>query len=356
MNTRIAQLNSLIKKKNLEAFLVSRPVNIEYLSGFPGEDALLLIIPGRINLIITDSRFVQEVSQIRDFKPEITREKIPHYLSRKFRSLNLRRVGFESNGLTYEQHRLLTEACKDTKWVPLSNLIEEMRLLKEEVEIEKIRRAIEVAQLAFETLLTRLKPGAQEREIAHLLEYLIYKKGGDGPAFPIIVASGENASRPHAQPGGKKWETTEPLLIDWGAKLEGYNCDLTRVVFSYRINSTLREIYKILLEAEERAISLIKPGREAREIDQAVREHLKKYGKDKYFLHSTGHGIGKEVHESPWIAQRSRIILKENMVFTIEPGIYVKGNYGMRVEDVVRVTSQGYEVLSHKLRKIYFKK
>ncbi|MFN7170444.1 MAG: M24 family metallopeptidase, partial [Candidatus Omnitrophota bacterium] len=253
-------------------------------------------------------------------------------------------------------YSFLKEACKNTKLIPVDNLIEEMRLIKDEEEIKKINRAIEISILAFEALFTKLKPGFSEIKISRLLEYLLREEGADGSSFGIIVASGENASRPHAVPTDKKWDGKEPLLIDWGAKLKGYNCDLTRMVFSYRMNFTQKNIYKVLLEAEEKAISLIKPGIKAGEIDRAVRKCFKKYAWAKYFLHSTGHGIGMEVHESPSIAQRSGTVLRENMVFTIEPGIYIKGNYGMRIEDVVRVTFRGADVLSHKLKKLYLKK
>ncbi|MCM8783760.1 MAG: Xaa-Pro peptidase family protein [Candidatus Omnitrophica bacterium] len=353
---RIKKIDTILAQKKLDAFLITKQVNVEYISGFSGDDALLLIVPGKLNLIITDGRFIQEASKLTDFTPEITNQKITGFLASKLRKLHLKRVGFESNGLTYGQYNLLKEACyKNTELIPLDNIIEEMRMIKDKEEIRIIKQAINISIIAFENLFSELTPGYSENTIANRLEYLIRAQGAECSSFKIIVATGSNTSYPHAVPSSKKWRIEEPLLIDWGARLKGYNCDLTRTIFSYKINPIHKRIYKILSEVQEKAISFIKPGIEARRIDILIRKYLKKYKIDKLFLHSSGHGVGKEVHEPPWISQQNETVLRENMLFTIEPGIYLKGKYGMRIEDMVWVRSHGCEIISSKLKKIYIK-
>ncbi|MGE4358041.1 MAG: aminopeptidase P family protein [Candidatus Omnitrophota bacterium] len=352
LNQRIAKINNVLIKNSLEAFLITKMANIEYISGFSGDDALLLIIPGKTNLIITDSRFIQEASQVEGFKPEITNQKITKFLIAKFRKLNLKRIGFESSGLTYGQYSMLKEVCKgDIDLIPLNNIIEEMRMIKDEEEIEIIKKSVEIAITAFENLLSELNYTYSEKTIANRLDYLMREHGADGSAFETIVATGKNTSRPHAVPSSKIWERKELILIDWGVRFKGYNCDLTRTIFSYKINPIQKRTYKILIEAQEKAVSIIKPGVKIKTIDRLIRKHLKKYKIDKFFLHSSGHGVGKEVHEPPWISRNNETVLRENMVFTIEPAIYLEDKYGMRVEDMIRVKPNGCEVISEKLKK-----
>ncbi len=351
MNPRIEKLSTLLAQRHLDALLVTSNSNVSYLSGFEGGDAVLLFVPGRANLIITDHRFIQEASSVKGFKAEITSEKLPHFLALKFKELNLNKVGFEAKSLTYGQHSLLREAGGNIELIATDGLIEEIRSIKDESEIKKIKKAIEISILAFKSLLEELKPGLTEKMIADRLESLIREKGGRKSAFDIIVAAGNNTSRPHARPTRQSWGLQKLLLIDWGTDFQGYNCDLTRVLFSDRISQNKKKIYKILSEAQEKAVLAIRPGKKAKDIDTLIRNFLKKYNLDKLFLHSSGHGVGKDVHEAPWISAKSDAELQENMVFTLEPAVYFPGDGGMRVEDVVLVTKKGCEILSKKLRR-----
>jgi len=354
LNNRIEKIISFLEKEKIEALLVTDRSNVEYLSNFRG-DGILLIIPHKANLIISDPRFIQEAYSLKDFVPKITNKKMPKFILKEVKKFRIRRIGFEENGLTYRQYTLLKEVFKDDIELVPVNFVEEIRIVKDEEEIKLIKKAIEISISAFEQVFYELETGSTEKEIANRLEYLIRDKGADSVAFESIVAVGSNASCPHAKPTSKKWGKESPLLIDWGAKIKGYNCDLTRTIFSYKINHIYKRNYEILLEAQEKAFSSIKPGIEAKKVDQIIRKFLKNYKIDKFFLHSSGHGIGKEVHEAPWISKESDYVLEENMVFTIEPAIYIKNKYGLRVEDMVRVTSCGCEVLSKKLKKWYIK-
>jgi len=351
---RLNKISSFLEEKRLDAFLVTSDINIGYLSGLEQGDAILLIAPGKTNLIITDPRFIQEASSLKEFKAQITSQRIPLVLSRKFRELALKKIAFEAKNLTYSQYTLLKEACDDVKFVPTTDIIEGMRSIKDTSEIKKIRETIEIGICAFEALREELKPGMTERCIADRLEVLIREKGGLKSAFDTITASGINTSRPHAHPTNRVWKPQDLLLIDWGVHYNGYNCDLTRVLFSDRITNNKKRIYKILLEAQEKAISAIKPGVKAKEISNLAGNYLKKYKLDKFFLHSLGHGVGREVHESPWISPKSETELQENMVFTLEPAVYFSGSWGMRIEDMVMVTKSGHKVISKRLKQEYF--
>ncbi len=346
MENRLHKILAELSARNLDAFLVTKDANVSYLSGFIMGDAILLIMPGKGNLLITDSRFIQEVSAIKNFKGEITSTGIPAYLRARFKEFNLRRVAFESDALTHHQFLLLKDACSDTELIPIHGLIEELRTIKDDSEIKLIKEATKISLDAFNALKAKINPGMTEKMIADCLESLIREHGAYKAGFDIIVASGVNSSRPHARPTGHIWQKDELLLIDWGACYDGYNCDLTRTLFSDRIDAEKKRIYRILLEAQEKAFLAIRPGVKAKEIDLLVRNFLKENKLDKLFLHSLGHGIGRDVHELPNISARSEAELKENMVFVIEPAVYFNGEFGIRLEDLVVVTKNGCEVLS----------
>ncbi len=354
MNHRIKKISSILSARGLDALLVTSEYSVGYLSDFAAGEALLLLVPGKENLIITDHRFIQEASSLKEFKAEITSENLPLFLPRKFKELNLRRVGFEAKDLTYRQYSSLKEGCgNDTELVPTDELIEGMRAIKDETEIKSIKKAIAISICAFESLLKELKPGLTEKMLADRLESLIRNRGGRHSAFDIIVAMGRNSSRPHARAGQKRWKPQDLLLIDWGASFQEYNCDLTRVILSDKISPAKKKIYKILSEAQEKALSAIRPGEKAKDIDALVRNFLKKQRLDKFFLHSLGHGVGRQVHESPWLSAKSEAVLRENMVFTLEPAVYLPENAGMRLEDMVLVTKNGCEILSRRLKREY---
>jgi Xaa-Pro aminopeptidase len=354
MNPRIEKIWSFLAEKDIEALVVTEGNNVKYVSGTELEDATLLLIAGKNNLVITDQRFVEEAEAVKEFQAEIVSEKLPEALAEKFRILNLKKVAFEANALTYNQYLLLKETCDGVEFIATHNLIEQMRAVKDDEEVIRIKKCIEIASLAFEALLSELRPGASEKMIANRLDFLLREKGAERAAFEVIAAAGSLASRPHSRPTQHLWQIEESLMLDWGVYCDGYNCDLTRMVFSDRITADQKRIYKILLEAQEKAIACIKPGIKAKEVDEVARNFLKTNGLGEFFLHSLGHGIGREVHEAPWISEKSETTLEKNMVFTIEPAVYFQGAGGMRIEDMVLVTNQEVEILSAKVRRLLY--
>jgi Xaa-Pro aminopeptidase len=226
-----------------------------------------------------------------------------------------------------------------------------MRAVKEEVEIAKIKEALKISGDSFSKIKPLLREGVSEVEIAATLEFEIRIGGGDGVGFPSIVASGSRTSLPHAKATHKRLKKGEPLIIDWGAIYDGYHSDLTRTLFIGKVDKEIMRIYKVVLEALEYGLSIIRPGILASELDQKVREFIKDRGFGAYFGHNLGHGVGLDVHEAPEISSKNRCRLKEGMVFTVEPGVYIPGKGGVRIEEMVVVRKDGCEVLSEGIKR-----
>jgi Xaa-Pro aminopeptidase len=225
-------------------------------------------------------------------------------------------------------------------------LVESFRQIKSKNELSKIKKAIEITKLAFQYAKTIIRVGVRENELACLLESFIKERGADSFSFDIIVASGQNTSYPHYKTSKKRLKKGEVLLIDMGVNYLGYKSDLTRIFFLDKITPVIRRIYNIVLMAQERAIKNIKPGVPISEIDRTARQFITRQGFGRYFGHSLGHGIGLEVHEDPHISFKNNNLLTENMIFTVEPAIYLPGRLGIRIEDMVLVTPNGAEILS----------
>ncbi|NQU74332.1 MAG: aminopeptidase P family protein [Candidatus Omnitrophica bacterium] len=348
MTHKITKLKAIIKKKRLDAFLVTDPHNVYYMSGFKSTDAALLITK-RDNFLITDFRYKEDAQEISDFKPCLVNGHFKDTLKQVLKESEARQVGFEDT-LPYAKANLLKEALKAEKIriVPVSDLIEGLRLFKDDTEIKKIKATATIAKKALAAL--KIRRGATEKEIAQELDCLIRLFGADAPAFPTIVASGKNSSRPHAAVTNKTVRKNEPVLIDFGVNLNMYNCDLTRVFILGKMNA-LSDIYVICREAQQRAIEMIRPGISAKDVDKAARDYITTKGFGKSFGHALGHGIGLSVHELPQISLKGHEVLKPNMVFTVEPGIYIEKVGGIRIEDMVLVTKKGCEVLTNDIPK-----
>ncbi|MCX5716476.1 MAG: M24 family metallopeptidase, partial [Candidatus Omnitrophica bacterium] len=240
---------------------------------------------------------------------------------------------------------------KGIKFTPLSGIAENMRMIKDADEIRKIKKAVGIAKKVFFAFTKKLRPGKTEAQLYRELNCLIADFGAEEEAFSTIVAAGERASRPHAAPTNRVLRKNEPVLIDFGVKVDSYNCDLTRVCFLGKIQQQLYNIYNTCKEAQRRAIALIRPGVSAKEVDRVARGFIESKGFGKAFGHSLGHGIGLSVHESPRISSKSETILKPGMVITIEPGIYIEGLGGVRIEDMALVTTKGCQVLTDDIPK-----
>ncbi len=344
--SRLKLLFEKLELSRLDAILVSSAANVSYLSHFKNSESYLLISLKK-SLFITDFRYTQEAKEsIQGFT--IFRYKNLFkdiaFLSNKFK---IKRLGFEAKHLSFAEYERIANNLNKIKFIPTFNIIENLRRVKDEEELKYIRVALKITKKTFEFLKKYLKSGLTELQITAEIERFIRKEGAQETAFNTIVASGPNSSFPHATASSRKIRSEEPIVVDLGVRVqEGYKSDLTRVFFLDKITPIQRRIYQLVEKAQNEAIKQIKPGAAFNEIDRAAAEVISQGGYGKYFGHSTGHGVGLEVHEEPSVSFRNKSLCLKNMVFTIEPGIYLPGKFGMRLEDMVLVTDKGVEVLS----------
>ncbi len=351
MNSRVSALNKLLKNKGLGAFLVTEPANIYYLSGFKPPDASL-VITGNGNFIITDFRYKEDAQGLPDFKLRLLDGAYSDILRAILKERKIKKgVGFEAGSISYAKAVILKKALQRDKvrLVPCGGFVEGLRMIKDKYEIRCIKKAIDISRKALAAL--KIDRGNTEKEVCGRLDNLIADLGADSNAFTTIIASGANSSRPHAEVSDKRIGENEPIIIDFGVKVGMYNCDLTRVKVLGKIQGTLSDIYHICREAQSRAIKAIRPGIKASAIDKIARDYIASKGFGEYFGHALGHGVGIAVHELPRISAKSKQVLKPDMVFTVEPGIYIENLGGVRVEDMVRVTERGCEVLTDDIPK-----
>ncbi len=340
-----------VQKERADGILVTRLANVRYLTGFTGEDTFLLLGKKRFVLVSDDRYLLQIQRECTDEGTELfsrpvgmsLSEALAHVLQR----LGWKTVLFEADCMSVELHSRLSAAVSGVTLVPSSRLVERFRQIKDETEIGHIRAAIRVAEQAMEIIRSLWTTRQTEKEIQSELEYFMRRLGADGVAFTPIVAAGPQAALPHARSSSQTVDEAPCLLVDWGAKYEGYCCDLTRVFLRRKVPGKLRRMYEVVLEAQHTAISLIRPGVSAREVDEAARGVIAKARLGKYFNHGLGHGLGLEVHENPRLTRNSEDILQPGMVVTVEPGVYIPDFAGVRIEDDVLVTPEGHEILTH---------
>jgi Xaa-Pro aminopeptidase len=336
-----------IGKADLDAFLVSGIENIKYLTGFSGSNALCILTP-KTQYIITDFRYKEQiVKEVKGFKILISGGSLFEELFRKQILEKSERIGFESEIMTYATFSSLKKLFKGKKLIPFSNFIENAGAVKNPDEIEKIKTAIQISELAFKGLLEGDLKDLTEKEIAFELSSRMIIAGAEKNSFDPIVASGPNSSMPHAKPTDRKIKRNEPLLLDFGAEYNKYNSDITRTVFLGKAGKEFQSVYKVVSDAQKFAIDGIKAGMKCKDIDALAREHIHKKGYGKYFGHALGHGIGINSHNLPLISYRSENILEEYNVITIEPGIYLPGKFGIRIEDDILVKKDGFEILTN---------
>jgi Xaa-Pro aminopeptidase len=350
------QLVRLLPDEELDAFLVSRPVNVTYLSGFTGDSSVVILTRKRA-LLLSDPRYV---GQIADECPGLDThirtptQKLHEAIGLVLAGLGCRHVGCESNGLTLAEAEALHQATPEIDWKPLADRVERLRIIKDETELAHLREAVAIAERAFTVFAALLRPDDCEKDLADALDGYVRRCGGVGCSFPPIVAVGERAALPHCPPTSRRVAESELLLVDWGAVGPGhYKSDLTRVLrtrttpTSSGTRPRLEEIHDLVLRAQQAAIGAVRPGVAARDVDAAARCVIAQAGYGEQFSHGLGHGIGLEVHEAPAIRPNSDAVLAPGMVFTIEPGVYLPGWGGVRIEDDVLVTPDGCEVLTH---------
>jgi Xaa-Pro aminopeptidase len=340
-------LKKRLESHQLDAVLLLSLENIRYLSGFTGSDAVFLLTQKEA-FFLTDSRYwTQAEDEVRDAQIVRYQKKTDGLVSLLL-DLKSKRVGFESSSLPFSLYQTLLEKLEGRiEFVPLEKELRNLRAFKDETELSLIRSAIGIASEAFLHVLKLIKEGAEERVLSLEMEFFMKRRGAEATGFDIIVASGARSALPHGRASDKRIEKGDFVLIDFGSRFKGYHSDQTRTLFCHSSTSEQRKIYDIVKEAHDRAIAKIRPGIPISEVDRVAREFIRTQGYGEYFGHGTGHGIGLAVHEDPVVNGENQDPLQEGMVFTIEPGIYLPGWGGVRIEDMVRVTADGAEVLTY---------
>lgn len=344
---RLKAVRSAMAKRKLGAYLVQNASDQTWLTGFTGEDGAVLVTANSV-ILLTDGRFDETANREAPWAQKVLRKiRGPEATAKEVTKRRAARVGFDARHMLVHEHTALRKLIKPARLVAVSNPIAPLRGRKDAQEVAAIQRAIDVAQKAFTTVARTIKPGQLEREIAARLIYEMQKRGASGPSFPPIVAAGPNAALPHYAPGDGEVRADQPLLIDWGARVVGYCSDLTRIVWLASIPNPWRKVYDAVRDAHDAAIDAIRPGMAAAEVDGAARTVIRKAGYAKQFTHALGHGLGLDVHEAPRVAGNSQDTLEPGMVVTIEPGIYLPGKGGIRLESDVLITDHGCDVLTN---------
>ena len=347
MSPRLSKLFAILAGDGIDGLLLNLPANISYLLGYLSRDSYL--IASRKGLIyITDSRYTAEAKQCLAGIAQVVTYKggLFETIGRSLTGLGLKRVGFEERYLTYAEFRSVKSNLQGIDLLPCHGYVEVLRQIKDARETRTIRRASRIALDALEFIQDILQPGIREVEVAAELERFIRYEGALGPAFETIVAFGPNAAHPHHITSGRKLLAGEMALIDMGVAYEGYKSDLTRTFILGKITPLARKVYDVVRKAQEKAIKAVRPGVRTSSVDKVARAHIARNGFGAYFGHNLGHGVGLEVHEAPTLSSLKDTVLQPGMIFTVEPGIYLPGKLGVRIEDMVRVTEKGAEVLS----------
>jgi Xaa-Pro aminopeptidase len=343
---RLEKLRQALKEQNLDAILITRPENQRYFSGFTGGEAALLITPQEA-LILTDFRYYEQVAEeAPNFDLVKVETKVQLVLKDLLKKRGVKTLAFESTHLPYAEYQDLKRSTRGTKWVPTRDIAEDIRAIKDEGELAKIKKAIAIADEACEYIRGYMRPGMTEKHVAWELEAYMRTHGAEGIAFTPIVGSGPNGAKPHAVPQERRLREGEPIVLDFGARVDGYNSDLTRTICLGAADAKLRDIYDIVLRAQLMAEERAKPGMKGQEVDAIARQIIVEAGYKENFGHGLGHGVGLAVHEKPGAGPRSENVLQPGMVCTIEPGIYLAGWGGIRIEDMVLFTEKGAEVLT----------
>lgn len=338
-----------MKQVDVDAVIIKGMDNIYYLTGFRGSEGGLLVTKGDVVLLI-DFRYLTHAAEVTRGVTIVEIKDKENPLAMLSERYGIKRLGFDSFNTTYQIYQKWKEAVPQIEFVPVGAELESIRAQKEPEEILAIRRAIHVATEAFTLMLGKIAPGKTEKQVAAELDHAMRSLGAEGPSFETIVASGERAALPHAQPSDKPLQKGEAVIIDFGCQLDGYTSDETCTIALGEPDQKLRDMYLVVDEARRKGIQAVRSGLPVRELDAVVRGTVEEHGFGEYFRHGTGHGLGIAVHEAPAITAKTDTLLEESMVITVEPGIYIPHVGGVRMEDVVLVGQSGGEVLT-RLRK-----
>ena len=338
MNPKLQWLRNKMSSLDLQGLIISNPINIKYLTNIDAEGILLLT--RKENIYITDARYIEHVHSILTLYDEIIVYDMNDVSKEDYENFFMfcENVGFEEYYVTYAQYKDYMRRYKINSLVETEHIIEKQRMIKDEEEISSIRKACEITDNCFSYILDYIKPGMTEKQIANEIEEY-YKQRTDGLSFDTIVASGENTSKPHAIPTDRKIQAVDIITIDMGCKVNGYCSDMTRTFFVGKVPEYVKPVYDLVLKNQTQTTEDFKDGASTRLLTKMVENDFKLNGYD--LVHSLGHGVGMEIHEAPYISYRSDTQLKENMVVTNEPGIYIPGKFGVRIEDTVQITKFG---------------
>lgn len=344
--SKLEKLRQAFQLYEIDGLIVTNQYNRRYITGFTGSAGIALITSDSA-VFITDFRYVEQANeQVSDFEIVEHKGSIEDELTKQIDRLGIKQLGFEEEKVTYARYQLFKEKFK-TRLIATKNLIEKIRLVKTAEEIDVLQAAAKIADDAYLHILNYIKPGLREIDVANELEFFMRKQGATSSSFDIIVASGLRSALPHGVASEKLIANGELVTMDYGALYNGYISDITRTVAVGRISDELTKIYLTVLEAQQRGIAGIKPGLTGIEADKLTRDYITEQGYGEYFGHSTGHGIGLEVHEEPGLSWKTKTVLEKNMVVTVEPGIYIPNVGGCRIEDDIVITETGNKRLTH---------
>ncbi|PMC39580.1 Xaa-Pro dipeptidase [Bacillus sp. UMB0899] len=344
---KLENIRKRFNELSVDGILITSEYNRRYMTGFTGTAGVAVISKEKA-VFITDFRYTEQAAkEIEGF--DIVQHTVPitDEVATQVEKLGIQRLGFEQDHVTYQAFTSYKNVLKHTEFIPVSGAVEKLRLIKSPSEIKILKEAAEIADAAYKHILNYIKPGLKEIEVANELEFFMRKNGAVSSSFDIIVASGYRSALPHGVASEKEIEKGDFVTLDFGAYYKGYCSDITRTFAVGEPSDELQTIYSVVLEAQLRGMNGIKPGMTGKQADALTRDYIKEKGYGEYFGHSTGHGLGMEVHEGPALSFRSDTILEPGMVVTVEPGIYVAGLGGVRIEDDTVITDNGNESLTH---------
>ncbi|MFS9053578.1 M24 family metallopeptidase [Streptococcus infantis] len=344
MNKRVQAFLDKMQEKELDGIIINNLKNVYYLTGFWGSNGTVFISRDR-QILVTDARYIIAAKQeVTGFEIFAERDELAT-IAKIAKDMDLSQIGFEDEISVSYYHRMQT-AFEGMELLPQSQFVEALRMIKDETEIATIRKACSISDQAFHDALEFIKPGKTEIEIANFLDFRMRELGAAGLSFDTILASGINSSKPHAHPMHKPVELGEAITMDFGCLYEHYVSDMTRTVYLGHVSDEQAEIYNTVLKANQALIDQAKDGLGFRDFDKIPRDIIVEAGYGEYFTHGIGHGIGLDIHEEPYFSQTSTEVIKSGMVLTDEPGIYIEGKYGVRIEDDILITDTGCEVLT----------
>lgn len=343
MNRKMQWLRNQLLSLDLQGMIVSNPINIKYLTNIEAEG--ILLVTRKENLFITDGRYIEDVHNTLTLFDEIVVYDARGLTKDDYENFFMfcEKVGFEENYVTYAKYKEYIRKYKINSLVETENMLEKQRMVKDEEEIESIRRACKVTDDCFEHIVNYIRPGMTEKQIAREIDYYYYKHS-EGLSFDTIVASGENSSKPHAVPTDRRIQDKDIITIDMGCKINGYCSDMTRTIFVGEVPEGVKHVYDLVLKNQEQALQDMKDNANTKQISKMVDNDFRLHNYD--LIHALGHGVGLEIHEGPILCINSENTLRENMVVTNEPGIYIAGQFGVRIEDTVLITKGGCEPLT----------